>query len=208
MQSHILLLERQPAWTLHQYHSILSLYVLDVLSATTTDYLATNIFTIVTDLVILALPIPILTKVSKPRLQKLGLIAVFGTGALSTIASCVRLYTIRVYTTSSDPIYDAAPINLWSFIEINLGLICASAPALKGLFAQPRHGSGTYTISRGSSATVVDASRSRSLPHAYELDRLAVRVDSHQDWRDVSKFSIRRTDDHTPMGVMDHRMLP
>lgn len=29
---------------------------------------------------------------------------------------------------------DAAPINLWSFIEINLGILGASAPALKVLF--------------------------------------------------------------------------
>jgi hypothetical protein len=41
-----------------------------------------------------------------------------------------------MYTTSKDPLYDAAPINLWSFIEINLGIACASGPALKVVFVK------------------------------------------------------------------------
>jgi hypothetical protein len=78
--------------------------------------------------IILALPIPTLAKVKRNTHQKLALFGVFGAGALSTISSCVRLYTINIYTTSKDPLYDAAPINLWSFIEINLGIACASGP--------------------------------------------------------------------------------
>jgi hypothetical protein len=89
---------------------------------------ATNGFTIASDVIILALPIPTLAKVKRNTHQKLALFGVFGAGALSTISSCVRLYTINIYTTSKDPLYDAAPINLWSFIEINLGIACASGP--------------------------------------------------------------------------------
>jgi hypothetical protein len=39
-----------------------------------------------------------------------------------------------LYTASTDPSYDAAPINLWSFIEINIGILCASGPQLKQLY--------------------------------------------------------------------------
>jgi hypothetical protein len=28
------------------------------------------------------------------------------------LSSCIRLYTIKIYTTSKDPLYDAAPIHL------------------------------------------------------------------------------------------------
>lgn len=52
----------------------------------------------------------------------------FLVGGLSTIASCIRLYSVKIYTESSQPMKDAAPINTWSFIEINLGILCASAP--------------------------------------------------------------------------------
>jgi len=55
-------------------------------------------------------------------------------GVFSCICSIIRLYSIRVFTRSSDPFYDAAPINIWSIVELNVGLICASIPALKTLF--------------------------------------------------------------------------
>lgn len=100
---------------------------------------ATNIFTIITDVMILVLPISTLARVKQAKIARVGLVGVFGAGALSTVASCVRLYTIRVYTVSTDPIYDSAPITTWSFIEINLGMICASAPALKVLFGRFRN---------------------------------------------------------------------
>ncbi|RDW91661.1 hypothetical protein BP5796_02826 [Coleophoma crateriformis] len=35
-----------------------------------------------------------------------------------------------MFTVTTDLAYDAAPINMWSFIELNLGLACACAPGL------------------------------------------------------------------------------
>ncbi|RDW84943.1 hypothetical protein BP6252_02533 [Coleophoma cylindrospora] len=101
----------------------------------TAFFYSTNIFTIITDIIILALPIHTLTKIQRTSMHKVALFVVFLAGGLSTISSCVRLNTIRVYTLSSDAVYDAAPINLWSFIEINLGLACACGPALKKLLS-------------------------------------------------------------------------
>jgi hypothetical protein len=89
---------------------------------------ATNVFTIVTDLIILALPLSTVWHIQRPRPEKIGILAVFLAGGLSTISSIVRLYSVRIYTQSHAPMHDAAPINTWSFIEINMGIICASAP--------------------------------------------------------------------------------
>jgi hypothetical protein len=49
-------------------------------------------------------------------------------GFVSTIVAGVRLYSIRVYTLSPEPVREAALINLWSFIEVNLGILCTSGP--------------------------------------------------------------------------------
>ncbi|OWP00198.1 integral membrane protein [Marssonina coronariae] len=46
----------------------------------------------------------------------------------------LRLYTITVYAKSQDPFLDAANINIWSMIEINLAVVGASVPAMKPLF--------------------------------------------------------------------------
>ncbi|RMY12251.1 hypothetical protein D0868_02686 [Hortaea werneckii] len=80
------------------------------------------------------LPIATLWKLNCPRAQKYGIMLAFLLGGVSTIASCVRMYSIKIYTESSEPMRDAAPINTWSFIEINLGILCCSAPAIKPLF--------------------------------------------------------------------------
>lgn len=65
----------------------------------------------------------------------------------------MRLYSIRIYTESSDPFKDSVPINTWSMVEVNLGILCASIPSLKALFSKAqRYRSSTYQFhSRGKS---------------------------------------------------------
>ena len=46
----------------------------------------------------------------------------------------VRLHTIYTYTLAADPFQQSILVNLWSVIEINVAIACASAPALKPLF--------------------------------------------------------------------------
>lgn len=61
--------------------------------------------------------------------------------------SCIRLYAVRAFAEQVDPMYDGAPINMWSCIEINLGIMCACAPALKILVVKLRHRIGGSTSS-------------------------------------------------------------
>lgn len=58
---------------------------------------------------------------------------------------------MRVYATSANPINNAAPINLWSYIEINVGIICASGPSLQQLFVRFRATLGPRKLSDASS---------------------------------------------------------
>lgn len=97
---------------------------------------ATSSINIVVDIWILVLPISTLLKVKRPGREKLALIGIFSLGIFSCIASIVRLHSIRIYTESEDPFFDSVPINLWSMIEVNMGILCASVPALKALFSK------------------------------------------------------------------------
>ncbi|KAF2169243.1 hypothetical protein M409DRAFT_64975 [Zasmidium cellare ATCC 36951] len=101
----------------------------------TAFFYSTNVFTIVTDIIMLALPVPTVWKVPYSLPHKIGIIAAFLCGGFSTIASCVRLYSIRVYTESPQPLRDAAPINTWSFIEINIAICCASVAVIRQFVA-------------------------------------------------------------------------
>lgn len=53
----------------------------------------------------------------------------------------MRLHSIRIYTESKDPFYDSVPINIWSMVEVNIGIYCACIPALKPIFARGKKGS-------------------------------------------------------------------
>ncbi len=42
----------------------------------------------------------------------------------------IRLYTIKIFALSKDPFYDGVPINIWSFIEVNIAIVCSSVPGM------------------------------------------------------------------------------
>ncbi|KAI7162225.1 hypothetical protein KC349_g2216 [Hortaea werneckii] len=115
-------------------------------------FYSTNIFTIITDIMIIGLPIATLWKLNCPRAQKYGIMLAFLLGGVSTIASCIRMYSIKIYTESSEPMRDAAPINTWSFIEINLGILCCSAPAIKPLFFRSQRDRSAAAIAAAEAA--------------------------------------------------------
>jgi len=97
---------------------------------------ATSGFHIATDIWILLLPLKTLSSIQRPRREKIALFAIFGCGTFACIASMVRLHTIYRYTLSDDPFRDATLINLWSMLEVNIAICCASVSALKPVFSR------------------------------------------------------------------------
>ncbi|RDL42410.1 uncharacterized protein BP5553_02389 [Venustampulla echinocandica] len=95
---------------------------------TTAFFYSTSAFNIITDIWIICLPIRVLSKIHRPQREKIILFVVFGMGVLACVASIVRLYSIRVFTLSQDPFYDGGPVNIWSMVEINVAIVCASVP--------------------------------------------------------------------------------
>ncbi|KAI6796498.1 hypothetical protein KC327_g16593 [Hortaea werneckii] len=116
-------------------------------------FYSTNIFTIITDIMIIGLPIATLWKLNCPRAQKYGIMLAFLLGGISTIASCIRMYSIQIFTESPERMRDAAPINTWSFIEINLGILCCSAPAIKPLFFRSQRDRSAAAIAAAEAAS-------------------------------------------------------
>lgn len=97
---------------------------------------ATSAFHIFMDLWILVLPLRLILRIPRPSREKLALFIIFGLGIISTIASIIRLQSLRIFTLSDDPFYDSLPINTWSMVEVNIGILCASIPTLKPLVAK------------------------------------------------------------------------
>ncbi|CAI7661132.1 unnamed protein product [Penicillium glandicola] len=145
-----------------------------------TLYLVSAPVNILTDLVILFLPMPLLTGVTLPPKQKMMLIATFALGGFVAVVGVMRIAylqeaaTTRLealnsgrYSTQANLSWYTAPPCMWSIVEVNVGIICACIPVLKPLFVRiaPRlfgslgatatdktpYGRGT-TYSKGNSA--------------------------------------------------------
>ncbi|KAI0465750.1 hypothetical protein F4859DRAFT_507844 [Xylaria cf. heliscus] len=102
---------------------------------TTAFFYFTSGFNILTDVWILLLPIPTLRSLKISRHSRYVLFSIFGIGGFATAMSCVRLYSIHIYTLAEDPFKDGVLVNLWSMVEVNIAIICASIPAMKPLIS-------------------------------------------------------------------------
>ncbi|KAF1945366.1 hypothetical protein EJ02DRAFT_369783 [Clathrospora elynae] len=89
---------------------------------------------IVTDFMLLVMPIGQILKLSMGKVEKLGLILVFGTGGFVTFTSIYRATTLAKSSSVVDPTWDPIPATVWTVIESNAGIVCASLPMLRGPF--------------------------------------------------------------------------
>ncbi|KAJ5174025.1 uncharacterized protein N7500_001956 [Penicillium coprophilum] len=116
-------------------------------------YFSTAGINILTDIVILIMPLPLITKLNLRTRRKYievtdALTAIFMTGTFASVASIIRLSALYKYTITKDVSYDAIQILIWSQVEVNVAIISASAPSLRPLFSNTFKGS-SYARSYG-----------------------------------------------------------
>ncbi|RFU72819.1 mfs transporter [Trichoderma arundinaceum] len=114
-----------------------------------TEFICAAPINIVTDLAILALPIPVLTGMRLPSRQKTILVITFTLGIFVAVVDVVRVYYLQQAIADvptgvvSDPssrfggqadfAYNASLALMWSAVEVNVGTTCACIPTLKPL---------------------------------------------------------------------------
>jgi hypothetical protein len=90
---------------------------------------------LLSDVIILMLPIPTLLSLRIPMSKRLALIGIFSVGIMAIIASSVRMWVMMLWAES--PFNSAkfgADLLLWGQVETNSGIISASVPFLRLLF--------------------------------------------------------------------------
>ncbi|KAK1622227.1 integral membrane protein [Colletotrichum phormii] len=97
-------------------------------------YIATAAANIISDLILFALPLPIVVKLQIPRRQKIGLFFIFAVGSLTVVTSIVRVSLLPAMLTSMDQSWVISWASLWIIVEANLVVICASLPTLRKFF--------------------------------------------------------------------------
>ncbi|KAJ5765374.1 hypothetical protein N7520_004933 [Penicillium odoratum] len=120
---------------------------------TATFNYAMQIPNIVSDLIILVLPIEVVVGLPIPKTQKILLSGVFLIGGLTLIFDIVRLWVmIELTKAGPDITYNQAPTAMWTCLEAAVAIVGACLPNLRPLFKFSTRGFWTQLrSSRGSS---------------------------------------------------------
>ncbi|EOA81748.1 uncharacterized protein SETTUDRAFT_98807 [Exserohilum turcica Et28A] len=123
--------------------------------------LVCGIINCIADLLTTITPIPLVLSLQMPLNQRLAVTFLFGIGLLVTAAGVVRTwYIYRSLFNEYDQTWYAYPLWIAAAVEIDLGVICASAPVLKPLLAKiPFSLSSTFTRGIHFKNSVVDTSK-------------------------------------------------
>ncbi|KAI1332882.1 hypothetical protein F5Y16DRAFT_129163 [Xylariaceae sp. FL0255] len=101
--------------------------------------------TIVSEVALFILPLLMLSGLQLKRPQKIGLMAVFGSGALAISAESVRLYyAISASQLGADTTWLTADIYLWAAIENSVGLVCCCMPTFGPIIGTAKHALSSY----------------------------------------------------------------
>ncbi|KAH7072563.1 hypothetical protein FB567DRAFT_597949 [Paraphoma chrysanthemicola] len=94
---------------------------------------------LLSDIVILLLPIPALLSLRVPMSKRLALIGIFSIGIMAIVASSIRMWVMMLWAESPwNSARYGADLLLWGQVETNSGIISASVPFLRSLFLYQR----------------------------------------------------------------------
>ncbi|KAJ5131945.1 hypothetical protein N7448_006103 [Penicillium atrosanguineum] len=97
-------------------------------------FMVAGIMNVVTDIMVIALPLPHVWKLKLNVQKKIGLTSVFGVGIVISVISIIRL--ISIYKLNfDDPTYTLLDPIMWTVLEPQLAIICANMPFFKTIIA-------------------------------------------------------------------------
>ncbi|KAI9747013.1 MAG: hypothetical protein M1815_004735 [Lichina confinis] len=110
-------------------------------------HLVISVFHLVTDLVILLLPMRVVLKLHTSRKRKVALSVVFALGAVGTVSTALRMWKTLAVVFAFLSAAKSSPVGwlplvttvvMWSQVELNLIIVCANLPALSSLWTYAR----------------------------------------------------------------------
>ncbi|RJE22605.1 integral membrane protein [Aspergillus sclerotialis] len=154
---------------------------------------AASVVNIFTDFLATVLPMPLIWSLKLPTRQRLAVISIFGLGILVNVAgTCRTVYVYKSMLDSYDQTWMGWPVLVSAAVEINIGLICASAPALRPLIAffLPRLLQSTQKYGRSNNRKSLSKLRSSTGPSKHSQ----YVTDSRSHGKDpLDRFEVLRT---------------
>ncbi|KAK7747878.1 hypothetical protein SLS53_001129 [Cytospora paraplurivora] len=93
-------------------------------------------FSIAQEIVILALPLPLLLKLNANWRRKVGILIMFSLGIFVLATSCIRLRFMVQFARSTNPSWDYEETLIWSAAEVAMSIMVSSLPAIRALMVR------------------------------------------------------------------------
>ncbi|KAF5658961.1 monocarboxylate transporter [Fusarium denticulatum] len=94
-------------------------------------YIIIAVANIISDIVLFAIPMPMIVRLKMPLGQKIGLGIMLGIATITVTTSIIRMIYLPSLLGALDIPWIAAPANVWSFVEVNLFIICGCMPTFR-----------------------------------------------------------------------------
>ncbi|GME28826.1 hypothetical protein F5883DRAFT_504563 [Neofusicoccum parvum] len=137
-----------------------------------------SVLNIITDVIILALPIPTVWSLQMPMRRKIAVIAVVSFGASAVIVAMCRFIVLRELGTTEDPSYTLGKMIVVAALEIQFAIIAVNLPSMKVLWTRMTGGS-----SAGQSEPISNSK-------GYKLSSMERHDGSKSHWSKRSKSGI------------------
>ncbi|EEH23269.2 hypothetical protein PABG_05480 [Paracoccidioides brasiliensis Pb03] len=130
-------------------------------------WLSYSVINIITDILILILPLQEVLRLQLRCRDKFALVLVFSLGAFVCVTSIIRATTVASSSTMNDLTWTAIPATIWSVVECNTGIICACLPMIR----QPL--SIIFPFLSSNPSRTQSTCRSLPLPHSMSMNDLS-----------------------------------
>ncbi|PLN80574.1 hypothetical protein BDW42DRAFT_194389 [Aspergillus taichungensis] len=100
-------------------------------------------FNILTDFIILFLPIRPLWALQASLTRRLGVIAVVSVGGVAVVVSCLRIIVLHQFAINPDFTYVLGQMVIISAVELNIAIMAANVPSFKAIWL--KHVSGSLS---------------------------------------------------------------
>lgn len=81
------------------------------------------------------MPIPVISRLHMSLSKKIGLCIVFVIGFFICLTTALRMQTLVRAANASEQTWESCPANMWSFIEVAVGVICACLISLRKILS-------------------------------------------------------------------------
>ncbi|PYH93733.1 hypothetical protein BO71DRAFT_354646 [Aspergillus ellipticus CBS 707.79] len=137
--------------------------------------LVTSIVNVVSDIIMLLMPIMCVWRLQITVRRKLGISAIFAAGIFGCISSMMRLAVSVNNSTTADKTYGWFPEFLWTTAEITSGIIASSLPALPTFYKHTSQKAKTLMMSISTGSFSTFRRKSTSIGNVSEATRPTLR---------------------------------